>query len=145
MKKLGFVVGIFAVCFAFCAATTLHAQDSTAAKPMGKMAMKTTKNAAKEESIEGEVVDMACYLGKGEKGADHMQCGSACASRGTPVGVLDSKNHVYTIIAASAPYADYVSKTVRVTGTVVDKNMVPKKVEVKDGDNWKEVKMDAAH
>ncbi len=36
----------------------------------------------------GEVVDLACYVGQGAKGADHAGCAKACVKNGQPMGLL---------------------------------------------------------
>jgi hypothetical protein len=92
----------------------------------------------------GELVDMYCYTAAGAHGADHKDCGVKCAKSGIPVGVLVDGKAV-TIAANPIPLADYVSQTVRVTGDNKDGILVPDKIEVKDGDNWKEIKLSDAH
>ncbi len=41
-----------------------------------------------EGSWTGEVVDLACYVAKGAKGADHAGCAKACVKGGQPMGLL---------------------------------------------------------
>lgn len=53
----------------------------------------------KHVTIKGEIVDLACYLGEGEKGASHKQCAIKCAKAGTPIGILDEKSgNVYLLL-----------------------------------------------
>jgi len=97
-----------------------------------------------KKTIEGELVDMHCYA-KGEKhGAGHAECGKKCLNGGEKAGVL-SDGKAMTIDTDGKALADYCSQTVRVTGEVDDANKTikPDKVEVKDGDNWKEVSLKA--
>ncbi len=41
-----------------------------------------------EGSWTGEVMDLACYVSKGAKGADHAGCAKACVKNGQPMGLL---------------------------------------------------------
>jgi len=36
----------------------------------------------------GEIVDLACYVGSGAKGADHAGCAKSCVKNGQPMGLL---------------------------------------------------------
>lgn len=99
------------------------------------------------KTVTGELVDTHCYAAGGATGEKHgSTCGAACAKSGIPVAVLfDGK--AWTLATNPVALADDVGKQVRVTG---DQNadaqvIVPDKIEVKDGDNWKEVQMKDAH
>ncbi len=41
-----------------------------------------------EGSWTGEVVDLACYVSQGAKGADHAGCAKTCVKNGQPMGLL---------------------------------------------------------
>ena len=41
-----------------------------------------------EGSWTGEVVDLACYVAQGAKGADHAGCAKTCVKNGQPMGLL---------------------------------------------------------
>jgi hypothetical protein len=102
--------------------------------------------AADEKTVEGELVDMKCFAKSGAKGEGHMGCAKKCMAEGNPAGILvDGK--AWTIATDSKQLADYASKTIRVTGMVNTdaQTVVPSKIEVKEGDNWKEVKIEEAH
>lgn len=104
------------------------------------------KKATKETTITGELVDTKCCTGMDKRGADHELCAVQCAKGGIPVGVLDEKSgKVYVLLTSSMGLADYMAKTVRVTGSVNDKYtaqaIIPVKLEVKKGDKWEEVKL----
>ena len=100
-----------------------------------------------KKTVEGELLDTHCYAAGGAMGEEHGgKCGKGCAKSGIPVAVLvDGK--AWTLATNPVPLADSVGKTVRVTGTPGSDNQifVPDKVEVKDGDNWKEIQMKDAH
>jgi hypothetical protein len=112
-------------------AYTVHAADAAA---------KETK------TVEGELVDTYCYSKGGATGEGHATCGAKCAASGIPVAVL-AEGKAWTLTTNPKPLADSVGKTVRVTGSqnAESQALVPDKVEVKDGDNWKEVKLNDAH
>jgi len=46
-------------------------------------------------TINGEVVDLWCYLEGGDRGAAKKECATACAKAGNPIGVLDAKGNLY--------------------------------------------------
>jgi hypothetical protein len=101
----------------------------------------------KDTTVTGELVDTHCYAAGGATGEQHGQtCGGACAKSGIPVAVL-ADGKAWTLATNPVPLASAVGKQVRVTGTQSSESqvMVPEKVEVKDGENWKEVKMKDAH
>jgi len=76
---------------------------------------------AAEESWTGEVVDVACMVAKGAKGADHAECGSKCVKQGLPVGLLVGDTTYILIGADHKPMNDalaaHVGHTVTVTGS----------------------------
>jgi len=60
-------------------------------------------------TVQGEVVDLACYLPRGDKGrgATHQECAEMCAKGGAPLGVLSADGTVALLIedhARPAPY-----------------------------------------
>jgi len=99
-----------------------NAQDM---KDMKGMKM-SSDNQAKTETIQGEVIDMACYMTKGEKGEAHAECATMCINNGLPVGILDGEGHVYLCMTASHKPANsllvqYAAKQVKVTGKLYKK------------------------
>jgi hypothetical protein len=80
--------------------------------------------AAAQETItvSGEVVDLSCYLSKGEKGRRHKQCAQMCAKKGLPIGVLADSGDLYLLIEDHTdpdPYAaakDLAGERAEVTG-----------------------------
>src|SRR3954471_19670502 len=96
-----------------------------------------------KKTVEGELVDTHCYAAGGATGEDHgAKCGAACAKSGIPVAVL-ADGKAWTLATNPAALASAVGKQVRVTGSqnAEAQVFVPEKVEVKDGDSWKEVPM----
>ena len=123
---------------------------TSAALALGALSVRTTRAAdanGDKKTIEGELVDTHCYAAGGATGADHgAKCGKACAKSGIPVAVL-TDGKAWTLATNPAALADSVGKTVRVTGAQNTESqvVVPDKVEVKDGDNWKDVPLKDAH
>lgn len=50
-------------------------------------------------TIQGEVVDITCYIRHESKGEKHVACAESCANMGMPLGVLeDGTNKLFLII-----------------------------------------------
>ena len=97
--------------------------------------------APEERTLEGELVGLRCFMTRGAKGEAHQGCATSCAKRGLPIGILDVTGPAYTLLVTSPAYADYMAKMVRITGMVNGQTLAPKKMEVKEGDAWKEFKL----
>lgn len=79
-------------------------------------------------TVTGEVIDVWCYMEGGDHGAEHKDCATACAKSGNPIGILDKDGKVLIVMGgqkdhqtAKELFADKMSKTVTVEGTLVDK------------------------
>jgi hypothetical protein len=57
-----------------------------------------TATAQEEVTVQGEILDLTCYLHKGSKGRRHRACAEMCAEKGLPVGVLTDKGEVFLLI-----------------------------------------------
>ena len=114
-------------------AATATAKPATAAKPAAKAAGKEAapaKEATKEaavgpRSIVGEVVDPACWIVNGAKGAAHKDCAIACAKAGQVLAVVESRTQKLYLVATDKPgedpnkgLIDYVGQMVVVKGRV---------------------------
>ncbi len=103
----------------------------------------------KAKTIEGTLVDSKCFLMNAQnKGNDHVtpkgtlpSCGTACAKMGIPVSVLTSEGKVFTLVVPAAQVADYVGKEARATGLVKQSAIIAEKLEVREGNSWKEVSL----
>lgn len=51
-----------------------------------------------EVTVQGEIVDLACYLAKGLKGPSHRTCAQKCAERGIPIGVLTDEGKLFLLL-----------------------------------------------
>ncbi|MFN2444826.1 MAG: hypothetical protein ABR606_04460 [Vicinamibacterales bacterium] len=83
---------------------------------------------AAEQTVKGEVVDVACAVKKapGGKGADHASCAMACAKKGLPAGIMTA-DAIYEITGdyaanMNAKLLDFVAKQVVVVGDVTEKD-----------------------
>ncbi len=78
--------------------------------------------AAEPVTIQGEVIDLSCYLAEGAHGAEHATCGIACLKNGEPPAILEEKTgKIYLVVTTdhSSPATKvlpFVAKTVEVTG-----------------------------
>lgn len=93
------------------------------------------------QTVSGEVVDLACYLGHGERGAAHRDCAEKCISSGLPVGIKTA-DALYLVIGsehdpANKVLASLAAKQVVAEGTVTERDGVHllaiKKVTVSGG------------
>src|ERR1051326_3485493 len=79
------------------------------------------KEEKKAETIQGEVIDMVCYLDHGARGEKHVKCAEDCIKGGLPVGILTDKE-VYMIVGDHKPINDklvaFAGQKVKVTGEV---------------------------
>lgn len=103
--------------------------------------------AQKASTVEGTLVDSACYLKDSSlTGNDHgpmTKCGTACLKGGTPAGVLTKDKKFHAIIAPSGALADHVGHTIRVTGKITNGSILAEKVEVNKDGKWEAVKLGA--
>ena len=85
-----------------------------------------------EISVNGEVIDLWCYMRNDDHGQGHKNCSTKCANQGNPIGFLDeAKGEVY-ILAGKTDYQvthevrdeliKKMNETVTVVGTVIKKN-----------------------
>jgi hypothetical protein len=49
-------------------------------------------------TVQGEIIDMACYMAKGMKGPEHKSCALLCAKSGVPIGVLTDSGDIYLLL-----------------------------------------------
>src|SRR6266568_3101984 len=84
------------------------------------MACAADEPAAKEVTVTGEVLDMACYLDHGAHGDKHAGCAKTCIESGLPVGIKDAEGKVYLLIGDHKPMnkelAEHAAKTITVKG-----------------------------
>jgi len=121
MRYIKIVVFVFAAML--FTASFSQAQDMKDMKGMQGMSM---DKSSKTTTVQGEVIDMACYMTKGEKGESHKECAQMCINNGLPVGLLDNSGHVYLCMTsdhkpANSLLVQYAAAKVKITGTVYKK------------------------
>lgn len=60
------------------------------------------KSADTDVILQGEILDMACYMPNQEKGPKHASCAKACVKGGAPAGLLLKDGRVLLLIANHA-------------------------------------------
>ncbi len=83
---------------------------------------------AEEATWTGEVLDLACYVNQGAKGADHAGCAKSCVKGGQPMGLL-AEDGTVVLLAANhsngAPYEalkDLAGEMAEVTGELSERD-----------------------
>jgi hypothetical protein len=111
MKKPAFVV--FAVVFTLALAVApLALADEGHGHDHGTAA-------AAAGSWKGEIIDVACYVPNGAKGAGHADCAKKCAKAGMPLGLLTGDGDLVLLLADHEDGKAY--ETVReLAGTTVE-------------------------
>ena len=89
------------------------------------------KKMSKEMTVKGEVIDVACYLASGARGAKHVACATACAKAGGSLGILTADGKIYvSLLPDSHKYSpnhllmDHIGQTVDAKGFVRSKGGV---------------------
>ena len=49
------------------------------------------------DTLEGEILDMACYLDRGARGPAHKRCAQMCAEHGMPLGLITDEGKVFLL------------------------------------------------
>lgn len=111
MKKITAIISACTIAIAVAAA---HEHDHNAAEE------------AKEVTVTGEVVDMACYLDHGATGAKHADCAKTCIEGGLPVGIKGNDGKTYLLIGEHKPMnkelAAHAAKTITVKGKLASRD-----------------------
>ncbi len=82
-----------------------------------------------EKTITAQVVDQACYLKAGMKGADHKMCAEVCAKAGVQLVFLGDDGNIYLPVGRGMPSGgqneqliEHAEQKVTVTGNVVERS-----------------------
>ena len=98
-----------------------------------------------QETVEGELVSAKCYLRADVTGNDHLGmkgCDTTCVKSGNPVGLLTAEGRYYTLVMPAPEIADHIGRRLRATGIIKAGSVVPDKLEMEEGDSWKEDAID---
>jgi hypothetical protein len=82
-----FAIGLLSVAMLGGAAWAHDGDDAGAAK-----------SAPASQTIQGEVLDLACYMGHGGKGDKHAECAKQCLQGGAPAGLVTKDGKVYVLV-----------------------------------------------
>lgn len=52
----------------------------------------------KTATVEGEIVDLSCYLQLGKHGDKHASCGKKCITNGQPIGLVTKAGDIYMLM-----------------------------------------------
>jgi type 1 fimbria pilin len=86
-------------------------------------------------TLQGEILDMACYVSRGATGAEHAKCAKACVKGGQPMGILAKDGTVYLLYASHEDGSafnetkEFAGAQVELTGMVASKSGI-KGIEV---------------
>jgi hypothetical protein len=86
------------------------------------------KGKHKDQTFQGEILDMACYVSHGSKGADHAACAKKCLKDGQPMGLLTADGKVFILFADHDDNAafnetkKFAGSTVTITGVPFEKD-----------------------
>ena len=86
MKHYPYSMYLYLAGALFLATPMLHAHEMGAEKGQG------------DTMAQGEVVDMACYMGHEARGAKHKDCAEMCVKGGMPMGLVTDKGDVYLLL-----------------------------------------------
>ena len=84
----------------------------------------------KAVTVQGEVVDLSCYLSHGAKGESHAKCATACINKGLPMGILTRDGKLFVVLEDHAnadavqQLKKFAARTVAVTGVIASRNGV---------------------
>ncbi|GMQ82386.1 MAG: hypothetical protein BMS9Abin05_1837 [Rhodothermia bacterium] len=100
-------------------------------------------------TVEGKIVDSKCYgMSQMNLEDDHTimggkkvpKCGTACATMGIPVGVLEggeAGGKVYLIVGPAGGYAELMAQEIKIEGEEAYPGaIIPSKLWVKENNKW---------
>lgn len=105
-----------ALAAAVAVAAVAQAEDKAAAK-----------DAPKDMTMSGEILDMVCYMSSEAHGEKHKACAQSCLKRGNPMGLLTSDGKVILLVedhGAAKAFEDLKAKggdIVQVTGPMFER------------------------
>lgn len=78
-------------------------------------------------TLTGEVVDLHCYISRGNKGEEHAGCSNACISRDVPAALLADDGTLYLLVnekpvSVKEKIAGKAGKKVTAKGKVIERS-----------------------
>ena len=118
--------GLFALALGLCVVAGASAHEHE----KGKAAAGAAAATPAPKTLQGELLDMNCYMAHEGKGEKHKKCADACISEGAPMGLLTQDGKVYLLVADHALKDAYeglkerAAEQVKVTGEVYERGGV---------------------
>ena len=81
-------------------------------------------------SIQGEILDLACYISHDSHGEEHAKCAERCVKGGQPMGLLTEDGDIYVLFAdhgddtAYKQSQSFAGKMVEISGPMAEKDGV---------------------
>ena len=85
-------------------------------------------HAAKRLTVQGEILDMACFVAHESKGPKHASCAAMCLKAGQPVGLLAKDGTVYLLFgdhddtSAFVKAKELAAKNVEIEGEAANRD-----------------------
>ena len=84
-------------------------------------------NKQTEVTLKGEIVDMHCYITRGDKGPGHAGCAKACITRSVTPGFLAADGKLYVLLdekpfSVKDKVADLAGQQSSLTGVIVERD-----------------------
>lgn len=103
--------------------------DKVASAPEPKSVQTFAVKEIPSTQIVGRVVDLGCWIAKGNAGTADAKCMGDCAASGDPLVIVTKAGRIYYPVTKTMPaspvgktwLSDYCTREVRVTGTVIDR------------------------
>lgn len=106
--------------------------DSVDAGAPVRVAPEPTPEPPPQIRLRGEVVETACFIMAGRRGAEHRQCAIASARAGQQLGVLDEKTNVLYVAVVDrqageteSPLLPFIAHHVEVRGRPLEHGELP--------------------
>lgn len=81
---------------------------------------------AEAVEVQGEVVELSCYLDHGGHGDSHAGCAKRCLEAGAPAGLLTSDGELYLLTRSrgdvNADVKDFAGEEIVVVGRLLERN-----------------------
>lgn len=82
-------------------------------------------------TLQGEVLDLSCYMKDGSMGMGHQSCAQGCLNKGLPAGIMNKADGKVYLLIEDHDNADayktalqHAAQNVKISGTVISKNGV---------------------
>ncbi len=91
---------------------------------------KSSVSSSQMQTVEGEVLDMVCFMAHEGKGKKHKDCAQKCIDGGAAVGLLTPDGKVYLVIENHHKKEGYqkvkklAAEKVKITGTIYTRDGV---------------------